>query len=314
MSKKENQVVSITNISESGNIKASVSKTKPLGTHVITKVSNNHIVYIGDHVELIKNPESTPIKLTKSAKNEISTVRDDDRNRNISSFPTAKNRESDLYYPSDNIRQQFKKNSLVETATADEIAEQDSLENNLALIRKIHQQKARQIQQLERAEELRKIQYEIHEMDNKINQSRVPLYSEHYEHEIPNKREPFFNFDTHGKYNQHCLNSQIDTFRAKRLSKKFKRLDIVRNPRNTINYFEEELYHEGIFNEDEKYNYLIGLWPREEVSDYYRMIDRNARNYDSLRKFCISRDNVLTEILDEVPQWKVSTHLFVKFM
>ena len=38
------------------------------------------------------------------------------------------------------------------------------------------------------------------------------------------------------------------------------------------------------------------------------MIDRNARNYDSLRKFCVSRDSELTEILDKVPQWKESTN------
>ena len=74
------------------------------------------------------------IKLTKYAKNEISTIRDDERNRNIISF--TKNLESDSFYPSGNIRKQFKENSLVETAT--EIAEQDSSENSLALIRKIH--------------------------------------------------------------------------------------------------------------------------------------------------------------------------------
>ena len=73
MLKEENQVVSITNVSESVNKRrvthAQTNASVPLGiTQVKTKVSNNHIVYIGDHVELIKNPESTPIKLTKSAK------------------------------------------------------------------------------------------------------------------------------------------------------------------------------------------------------------------------------------------------------
>ena len=38
------------------------------------------------------------------------------------------------------------------------------------------------------------------------------------------------------------------------------------------------------------------------------MVDRNARNYNSLRIFCVNRDNDLTEILHEVPQWKVSTY------
>ena len=49
MLKEENQVVSINNISESGNtprvIHAQTNTSVPLGTHVITKVSNNHIVY-----------------------------------------------------------------------------------------------------------------------------------------------------------------------------------------------------------------------------------------------------------------------------
>ena len=90
------------------------------------------------------------------------------------------------------------------------------------------------------------------------SQYRAPLYSEHYEREIPHKRKPFFSFDAHSNNNQHCFNNQIDTFRAQRFSKKL-RLDIVRNPRDTINYFEEELYDEGAFNDDEKYNYLIGF-------------------------------------------------------
>ena len=38
------------------------------------------------------------------------------------------------------------------------------------------------------------------------------------------------------------------------------------------------LYDEVLSNNDEKYKYLIRFWPRENVSDYYRMIDRNVRN------------------------------------
>ena len=53
------------------------------------------------------------------------------------------------------------------------------------------------------------------------------------------------------------LNNQNDTFRTHKLSKKFKNLDIVRNPRDTINYFEEELYNEVAFNDDEKYNWVL---------------------------------------------------------
>ena len=80
--------------------------------------------------------ESTPIKLTKLTTNEIGTVRVDDKNRNISSFPPAK-KAREFIYPSGNIRQQLEEKRFEETA--DEIAEQGSLKIHLALTRKIHQ-------------------------------------------------------------------------------------------------------------------------------------------------------------------------------
>ena len=50
----------------------------------------------------------------------------------------------------------------------------------------------RQVRKLQDKKEMRRIQDEIHKMNNKINHSRAPLYSEHYEREILHKREPFF--------------------------------------------------------------------------------------------------------------------------
>ena len=103
MSRKEtNKLLCTTNTSKSLNkrrvtrqqttqTKISVSHDIPLGsTHITTKVSKPIISYIGDRTELIKKPESTPIKLTKLTSNEICTVRGDDQNRNISSFTPAK--------------------------------------------------------------------------------------------------------------------------------------------------------------------------------------------------------------------------------
>ena len=105
-------------------------------------------------------------------------------------------------------------------------------------------------------------------MKNRLNQSR----STHYEHATLEKREPFY--DNYDYSNQNSFINFSDTFKAQRLSKKFKRLDFVKNPRDTINYFEEEMFNEGISSNTEKYRFLIGFWPREELSDYYKMTER----------------------------------------
>ena len=50
------------------------------------------------------------------------------------------------------------------------------------------------------------------------------------------KRESFY--ENYENSNQNILNNFIDTLKAQMLCKKFKRLDFVRNPRDTISYFE----------------------------------------------------------------------------
>ena len=88
-----------------------------------------------------------------------------------------------------------------------------------------------------------------------LGYNKVEQISEHYEREMPPKCNHFF--ENYENSNQNSINNNFnDTFRAQRLSKKFKKLDVVKNPRDTINYFEEELYDEGIVSDLEKYMYL----------------------------------------------------------
>ena len=162
--------------------------------------------------------------------------------------------------------------------------------------------KSSEVKQLTNEEELRILQKQIKKLNKRLKPSRSP----HYKRAMLEKREPFY--DDYEKSNQNILNIFSDTFKAQRLSKKFKRLDFVRNPRDIISFFEEEMLNENISSNTEKYKFLTGFWPREELSDYYKMTERGERNYSSLRNFFINRDNQLAEILDKIPIWNECTN------
>ena len=197
------------------------------------------------------------------------TNNNDDINLNNSHQAEMMNDNAE-FYPSNSIQQQFRKSS--------------------------------EVKQLTNEEELRVLQMQIKKLNNRLKQSRSP----NYELAMLEKREPFY--DDYEKSNQNNLNIFSDTFKAQRLSKKFKRLDFVRNPRDIISFFEEEMLNENISSNTEKYKFLTGFWPREELSDYYKMTERGERNYSSLRNFFINRDNQLAEILDKIPIWNECTN------
>ena len=178
-------------------------------------------------------------------------------------------------------------------------------QDDLALTRSLYNQKLRKVQKLEEQEELKRLKNEIKRLDVRLNQKKVQQIPDYYDHDLQQKSEHFF--DNYENSQNNINNNFNDTLRAQRLSKKFKRLNVVRNPRDTINYFEEELYDENVISDLEKYNYLIGFWPREDISDYYKIIERGDRNYNSLKNFCLHRDNELTEILDKIPTWETNT-------
>ena len=122
---------------------------------------------------------------------------------NLNNFHQAEMMEDNVEFcPSNSIQQQFKK--------------------------------SKQVKQLTTEEELRKLQNEIQNLNTILNKSR----SQHYERAMLEKRESFYN--NYENSNQNSFNNFSDTLKAQRLSKKFKRLDFVRNPRDTIRYFEEE--------------------------------------------------------------------------
>ena len=151
--------------------------------------------------------------------------------------------------------------------------------------------KSSEVKPLTNEEKLRNLQNKIQNLNIILNQSRSP----HQERALLEKREPFY--DNYENSNQNSFNNFRDTFKAQRLSKKFKRLDFVRNPRDTIRYFKEEIINECISSDIDRYRFLIGFWPREELSDYHKMTERCERNYSSLRNFFINRDNQLAEII-----------------
>ena len=125
----------------------------------------------------------------------------------------------------------------------------------------MYNQKLIEVQKLEAQEELVKLQNDIKKLDIRLNQNKVQQMPDYYDRDLQHKSEHFF--DNYENSQNNTNNNFNDTLRAQRLSKKFKRLTVVRNPRDTINYFEEELYDENVISDLEKYNYLIGFWPRE---------------------------------------------------
>ena len=72
------------------------------------------------------------------------------------------------------------------------------------------------------------------------------------------------NYERNGKN----FNNFSDTFKAQKPSEKIKKLNFVRNPRDNICYFEEEMFTESFSSNAEKYRYLIGTRPKEELSVY----------------------------------------------
>ena len=273
---------------------------KPLSLQQITTRSNKKkmdtradtAAHSGDHTASNNNPESSKHTGTKKITEE---------NRAKSTFnPNAPDldnviREGENSFPS--INPQESQGNI-------NLASQNRGLDDLTLAREMYNQKLAAVQKLEEQEELVKLRNEISKLDIRLGYNKVEQIPEPYEREMPLKRDPFFeNYE-----NQSYINNNFnDTFRAQRLSKKFKRLDVVKNPRDTINYFEEELHGEGIVNDLEKYNYLIGFWPRVDISDYYKMSERSKRNYSSLKNFCLNRDNELPEILDKIPIWETKT-------
>ena len=279
------------------------SKKKPLSLQSMTTRSKQNKMNItkpgkpsfsGDHNAFDSNPESSQLKVTKNLTDENRAKSNVNPNTpNLDNVICEGESSLPAIEPQDN-----QENINVDS--------QNRVQSDLALARAEYNQKIAEAQKLEAQEELAKLKNMIKKLDIKLAHNKVDQISNHYERELSPRREHFFeNYEN--SYRNSINNNFNDTFRAQRLSKKFKRLDVVKNPRDTINYFEEELYDEGIVNDLEKYNYLIGFWPRVDISDYYKMSERTERNYRSLKNFCLNRDNELTEILDKIPIWETKT-------
>ena len=86
----------------------------------------------------------------------------------------------------------------------------------------------------------------------------------------------------HANNGQDCFNGQRKTDGIEKVGKNCI-FNILSEAKDIVNYFEEEYYRFKLVNEEKTY--------KINVSNYYKMVDRDSRNYRSLRKFCGNRDN-----------------------
>ena len=98
-------------------------------------------------------------------------------------------------------------------------------------------------------------------------------------------------------------NTRID-----RLLERFKGFTLIKNARTTIYYLVEEFYRLNIHNEYIKFNVSIEIWPiKEDVLTYYKTINRENRNFESLYKFLENKDSHRSDILNKIPKYDAST-------
>ena len=138
-------------------------------------------------------------------------------------------------------------------------------------------------------------QADINQHINKINN--------HHDDFIPNQT----NYNTNIDRNDFYRSIHDQEMVSDRLLKKFKRIETVKNPRDVLSYFQEEFHRLSIHDDHCKYNILVEKWPREDVTNYYKLIDRNNRNFHSFCDFCVNRDDSLSDILSKKPQYDGST-------
>ena len=137
-------------------------------------------------------------------------------------------------------------------------------------------------------------QADINPHTNKIN---------NYHDDLPNQTRYNANIDR----NDFIRSSYEQEMGIDRLMKKFKRIEHVKNPRDVLSYFQEEFHRLSIHDDHIKYNILVEKWPREDVSNYYKLFDRDNRNFHTFCDFCVNRDDSLSDILSKIPQYDAST-------
>ena len=173
-------------------------------------------------------------------------------------------------------------------------------------------------------EEIRRIREKIYENNNKLENLTTSQNFIHTDnnmtHHISNNMYANKNnfCDEDYMQNQNIYNRNFDNINSNhtvygkymemdRLMKKFNRIEKVKNPRDVLGYFQEEFHRLNIRDDYVKYNILIEKWPTEDVSNFYRLVDREHRNFESFCDFCVNRDDSLSEILSKVPQYDAST-------
>ena len=173
-------------------------------------------------------------------------------------------------------------------------------------------------------EEIRRIQEKIYENSRKLDNLQTGRSFQNLDsnrsHQIGNNTYANKNniYDEDYMQNQNMFNRNVDKnnfnrsnyeqdLGMDRLIKKFSRIEKVKNPRDDLGYFQEEFHRLNIRDDYVKYNILIEKWLTEDVSNFYKLVDREHRNFETFCDFCVNRDNSLSEILSKIPQYDTST-------
>ena len=91
------------------------------------------------------------------------------------------------------------------------------------------------------------------------------------------------------------------------LERRFHRFTKITKPRQTLNYFIGEFERLNVTDDHTKYNIIVGKWVPDEVSQYYRIVRPEKRNFQSFKEFFERRDSPLTPILGKPPVHTSST-------
>ena len=198
-----------------------------------------------------------------------------------------------------------------------------------------HQKMQRLLQESEEKLRRRQAEDEIRKMAEKLNENNKKLESisatqncRYHENYMPHQAGPNPHMNKINNYhddfipNQTSYNANIDRndfsrsiyvqeMGLDRLMKKFKRIEHVKDPRDVLGYFQEEFHRLSIHDDNSKYNILVEKWPREDVSNYYKLFDRDNRNFHTFCEFCVNRDDSLSDILSKIPQYDASTQFGV---
>ena len=217
----------------------------------------------------------------------------------------------------------YQYSSTIDQNKSDEVKQADYLFEQNKMKRLLHESEEK-VRRQQSEEEIRKMAEKIYENNKMLEDTRATQNFRYHENYMPHQAGTNQHMNKINNHhddfipNQTSYNPNIDRndfnrsiyeqeMGMDRLLKKFKRIETVKNPRDVLSYFQEEFHRLNIHDDHSRYNILVEKWPREDVSNYYKLVDRNNRNFHTFCDFCVNRDNSLSDILSKTPQYDSST-------